>query len=159
MSARKPASRREALTLVEILFALAVLSILLLGVFATLATAQKASIMARERAAASESCFRQLDLVLANPTFDAVADTSGVFEVEYDTGRGGVHLAAAADPYPTELESVRPPASHDKPGTVVTVRDPDGDGSAGVLEVRVTVAWRSVDNTNQRLDAVARRLR
>lgn len=154
------AQGRDGLTIVEIVLALGVLSIFLTGIFAAMLHAQRADVLTRERAAASEACFRELDRVMGNPSFALIADVTDSFEVRYDTGRSaaGEPLSVPlepADPYPAELAS-RPNPAH--AGTVVTVQDPDGDGSADVLEVRVTVAWRAVDGSNQRIDAVARRL-
>lgn len=153
--------RRDAgLTIVEIVLALGVLSIFLTGVFAAMLHAQRADVLTRERAAASEACFRELDRVLSNPSYATVVNIVDTFDVRYDTGRSaaGEPVSASlgpADPYPADLQP-RPSATH--AGTVVTVQDPDGDGSNDVLEVRASVAWRAADGSNQRVDAVARRV-
>lgn len=154
---RPSSSRRAALTLVEIMFALGILAILALSVFGTLAYAQRAETVAREHEAASDALVREVDLLLARPDFDAIAGTTAPFPVTNPSGVGalppsGLLPPLADDPGTPEDESAMA-------GRVEVVRDPDADGSANLLELRGIVAWRSGDGTDQRVDLVTRRAR
>ena len=64
-----------------------------------MATGQTAGIISRERAAASEACARQLDIVLSSAEFDAAAELRQGFHVTYDTGGGGVKLSSSGATY------------------------------------------------------------
>lgn len=154
---------RDGLTLVEIVMAVAVLSIFLVGMFATLANAQLADVLTRERAAASEAAFTMLDTVMTSD-FDLMANRSLAFDVEFDTGRSGAQpRLAPARTFPTDVWTSMgqtPPATITTPGVVVTRTGVDGDpGNADLMEVRVMVAWRASDGTDQRIDVTTRRVR
>jgi type II secretory pathway pseudopilin PulG len=166
---RRP-SRRDGLTLVETVIATGVLAVLLLGTYSTLGVSQKTTVLTRERNAATEVAFRQLD-DLMSLNFDEVAVISHrEFTAQYDTGQvdgAGVAQSAplrVASPYPF----TRPTGANAAfPGQITVVQDPPidrtnpGAGTCGpdVLELRVTVAWRCADGTNTRVDAVTRRVR
>lgn len=129
--------RRDAgLTLVEVTVAMALLTTIVAGVAATLSSAQLASSSTRERQAVSAAAFRHLDLVVATDPEQIVAVWDGTaFDVP--AGVGGAFLAPATAPVNSGPDAGRP-------GRIAVVADPEGDGSGDLLEVRVTVAWRSL---------------
>lgn len=147
------------LTVVEVTVALAVLTMLLVGVFGAMSVAMRADIAAREHRAASDAAFAQLERRLAEPDFEAVA-TEGAdgFHVTLDVAGQGSRpkLAPAArtffDPGPDEATMA---------GHVRVVRNPDRETppSDGLIEIRVTVAWRSHDGSDRRVDVASRRSR
>lgn len=150
---RGPAST-AGLTLVEVTFAMAVLALVLVGVFSTVSVAQRATTYTKERQAASESAFEQLDLMMATP-FNAMVD--GGFHVTLDTGRGTTtNMRPAAPTFFSPGADDTSMAGHIRI-VPLAAGDPQGDGTSDLAEVRITVAWRAADDTNQRLDVVTRR--
>ncbi len=166
---RRP-STRDGLTLVETIVATSLLAVLLLGTYSTLGVSQKTAVLTRERNAATEVAFRQLDDMMSL-NFDEVAALGHrEFTAEYDTGQAdgaGVAMSVplrVARPYPF----TRPTGANAAfPGQVTITQDPPIDGTnpglgtcgPDVLELRVTVAWRCADGSNARVDAVTRRVR
>ncbi|MCO5168086.1 MAG: hypothetical protein M9894_17215 [Planctomycetes bacterium] len=121
--------------------------------------AAQAEALAREHQAASETAGRQLDLLLARPDFEGLLGPPLAFHVHHPT-RSGTLPPAASEFFPLAANDPATPADEsDMAGRVVTRRDPDGDGSTGLIEVRVTVAWRALDRSDQRVDLVTRRAR
>lgn len=154
---------RDGLTLVEIVIAVAILSVFLVGMFATMASAQRADVLTRERTAASEAAFTMLDTIMTSD-FDLMSNRTLTFNVEFDTGRAGTQpfLAPAAS-FPTDVWTSwgqTAPTTFPTAGVVVTRTGVDGDaGNTDLMEVRVMVAWRAFDGTDQRLDVTSRRVR
>lgn len=147
------------MTLMEVMVAVGVFAGLALAVFSALHFAARAEVLAREHLAASETASTELDLLLARPDFEAIAGLSRTFAVAQPAG-GGTLPAASDAFFPRATDDASTPEDEsDMAGHLSTTRDPDADGSAGLLEVRVTVAWRSADGSDQRLDLVTRRAR
>ncbi len=161
MSRRFPSSRarrrafggrRKALTLVEIVFATALLVILLTGLFAALGSARKAEVWSREHQAASDAAFRTLEELAATP-YGALTPGIAAFEVPY--GEGGTTLPAAdASFYPLQDDPDTADVDESTWAGRLIVRegpglnDYDGDGTADVLELEAVVAWRGHDGSN-----------
>lgn len=159
-SRRRPAG----MTLLELTIAAALLVVVLVAAFGSLGSTQRHDRLTRERRAASQAAFDQLDLVAA---LDFTATPARAeFPVAVPTGRadvvGPTVVAAQEIPLrpPAAYPIPRPPgADTTLPGQVITVRDPEGRGDVDLLEVRVVVAWRAADGTTGRVDAVTRRRR
>ena len=154
---RSPHTSR-GLTLIEVVVATGVLSIVITSMFGTLGGFQRTETMTRERQAASQAAFRQLDLVGAS-AFSSLGGWNGAaFDVPYND----TLLPAAFVPINTGLDA-------DRVGRVVVVdvdldgdgnaEDYDGDAIADLVEIRVTCAWRSVDGSDASFEAVTRRSR
>jgi type II secretory pathway pseudopilin PulG len=141
---------------VEIVFALAVMIMLLTGLFASMLHSQKTDVLTRERAAASEACFAAMDAFLANPA--AIGNGTATFDVSYDSGRSSAGLPVVYTLRPALTYPVARPVGSTGAGTVTIINNPDANGNTGLVEVRVTVAWRAADNTDARVDAVARKV-
>lgn len=164
---------RGGLTLIEVVFAVGLLAIFLLGMFSTLATAMKSDALTREHQAASDAAMRQLDLVVSIPNFPTIQRSVGTtpvpayaFEATYGPPRAGTPpkgtltlpaLATADVPLNADDAGTAGADESTWAGRVVVVTDPDGDGSTDLVEVRVTVAWRAADNRPARVDVVSRR--
>lgn len=154
---RRPRPQGQGLTLIEVVIATGILSIFVLGMFSALTSAQRADVLTREHAAASEACFSMLDAVLGG----AVPDSSGAVEVPFAVDvktTAGARPLVPASPYPDDPWTFlgrTAPTTVSQPGIAVA-RIVEGED---LMEVRVTVAWRAADNTNQRLEVVSRRLR
>jgi type II secretory pathway pseudopilin PulG len=168
-STHAPRDARAALTLLEVVVAIGVLSIVLLGVFSAMSSAQRSDTLTRERAAASEEAFKMLDSLLAGEVPDLAGPNVAVpFDVPFNSSR-----LVPADPYPTDpwtWVGETPPSSVTMAGIAVArvgvdMLDDDGTDPENddLMEVRVTVAWRSaawqVGQADQRIDIVGRRLR
>lgn len=154
---RRPgASSRAGLTLVEIMFALALMVILIAGLFGSMGYSQKTDILTRERAAASEACFAAMDAFLASPAVTSAG--TATFEVSYDSGRSVSGLPVVYRLQPAFTYPVARPVGSTGAGTVTIIENPEANGNVALLEIRVTVAWRAADNTDARVDAVARKV-
>jgi Tfp pilus assembly protein PilV len=143
---RRPSSLRRTLSLLEVVFALAVLAVALLGLAATLGATQHTVSSTTEHQAASREAFRHLDLVMATP-FGSTADVwdGATFPVE---GPGGVDLPASSSLQAKGMT---------RAGRVDISVDPDGDGSTSLLEARVTVSWKDVTGLDRCVEVVCRR--
>ena len=148
----------RGLTLIELVVATGVLSIVITSMFSTLAGFQRTETITRERQAAAQAAFRQLDLVGAS-RFSGLSNWNGAaFDVPYND----MLLPVASVPINTGVNANRV-------GRIVVVEvdldgdgsaeDYDGDGDADLLEIRVTCAWRSVDGSDASFEAVTRRSR
>ncbi len=148
MSARR--RRTSGLTLVEVTVSTGVLSVILAGLFASLATTRKVDVLTREHQAASEVAAQHLDLVLTDPTLPFETKITH-FDVPFRTG--GVALTHL--PPQATL-----PAGWDqrRAGRVETLLDPAGRGD-DLLQVTVSVAWTGADRMPRRLDLVSLRTR
>lgn len=179
MAGRQRSARtRTGLTLVEVAVAVALLAILLLGLFATLRASRQVGVVSHEHQAASEAAFRQLDLIMSTPLLDDVLREPGggdvaayAFHVRYK----GTNLQPADPSYlPHNPDNPATPGLNEATmaGHVRVVEldadgdsapdDYDGDGKADYLEVQVVVAWRSAGGGStpfQKLDIVSRRVR
>lgn len=148
------------MTLVEIAVSLALLAVLLTGVFATLAAAQRAEIATREHQAVSAAVFKRLDVVASHPSFSGTLTTwnGATFHVRY-----GEHVLQPA------TSPLNAGANREKVGRIEVVAvdvdgddvpdDYDGDGSPDLIEIRIVVAWRSGDGSDRQYDALVRRAR
>lgn len=150
-----PPSGRAGLTLVEIVMAVGLFSLLVLGLFSSMTTAMKVEAMTREHQAASEAATRQLDLFMTDPAL-AFADTTTYFDVQFktdkdQTGTPTVSLLRPSNPLPTGWTGTRP-------GRVLVDLDPDGMGD-NMVRITVTVAWRSADGNNMQVSMVSLRTR
>lgn len=144
------------MTILEVAVALALLAGGLVGIFSGLSVAMRADAAARERRAASDAAFTELELRLADD-FDAVAEAPAVaFHVPLQAGHAETNLRPASGAFFDPGEDDPGCAGH-----VRVVTNPDGhkEPSNNLLEVRITVAWRSHDGTDQRVDVVSRRSR
>lgn len=156
---------RDGLTLVEIVVAIAVLSVLVLGMFQTLNSAQRYDMLAREHQAASEAAFRELDFLMAYPTFDSIADITSAFHVAYKSSGGEVNMSPAPSSYfPLNTDNASTTSIDESlmAGHITTVRNPSiGSTALGddIIQVNITVAWRGADGGSQRVDLVTMRAR
>lgn len=156
-----PGLQRAGLSLIEILFALGILTIVLMGVAATISSAQIAQANAKERLAASmaaSAMLEEISDVAKKSGFDAILTyhQSG-FAVHYGPGeigyvRQGTAASVAMKPaspakYPTSRASApaKTPPVDSLPGyvEVVDVDDSAGVPRPGIKEVRVTVGWKT----------------
>lgn len=159
MSPSRP-TRRAALTLVEVAVSLGVFSILVLGLMAAMSAGLGHAHVTREHQAASEAAQTELDLAMAQP-YDAISNIQKPFPVRYALGTvdvNGIPITALVKP----ARSTFYPVDASAPtfaGHVTSVRDPDANGSVDLLELRVVVAFRGADDTDYRVDLVARRTR
>lgn len=142
---------RAGLTLVEIAMALGVLSVLLAGLFAAMATSLRAEALTRERQAASEEASRQLDDFLAVPNY-AFSNSVATFDVFKKTGAGDVALT----PWPGEnLNSDRPTGEQARVGRIDSTISAD----AKLATVTVRVVWHGLDDRRQELSLVSAQVR
>lgn len=164
--------RRRGLTIVEVTVALALLSVVLAGAFGALAVSQRADVAAREHRAASDAAFDALEAYLGTQDLEAmIARGASAFHAAVDTGHGAVNLTPASagffdpggdDPAmaghvrlvldPDEPAPPTPPAEEES-------EDLDAALTVELVEVQVTVAWRSHDGADRRVDVVSRRAR
>lgn len=156
-------SRRDAgLTLIEVAIALAILSVILLGLFGAMAQAIKTDAMAREMEAASRELFSQIDLVTSDPDFDAMAGLERGFEVEYGSGAAQADgtLAIARLSPPGQTANRHPDIGatgvdeSTLPGRLTATLI-----SADLLEVTAVVRWRGSNGVDQVMASVGRRAR
>lgn len=150
MSARGVRRRRAGLTLVEVTVSAGVLSVLLSGVFACLATTRKVDALTREHQAASEVAAQQLDAALTDPTLPFETRVTH-FDVPVRTGSSAVAYLSPRASLPAGWTERRA-------GRVETVLDPAGRGD-DILRITVSVAWTAADRTPRRLDLVSMRVR
>lgn len=116
---------RRTLSLLELLIATALLSVVLLSLFGSLFSSDRLRTLTRERTAAGLRAVSMLEEVAASD-WDALPGRSGeTFEVAVETGNGGWQL--------------EPPAGLPAPGlvTVVDAASPD------LRQIRVSVRWSS----------------
>lgn len=164
-SVRTAGRLRAGLTLIEVVFAIGILAIFLLGLFSTLAMAMKSDALTREHQAASNAALRQLDAIVSIPSFGAIQRSTGAapvpayaFHATYGDGAQFALRAVATPDVPLNTDDAGTAADESTmAGRVVVVTDPAADGSAGLIEVRVTVAWLAADNRPARVDVVSRR--
>jgi len=148
--ARLPA---RSLSLIEVVSATAVLTVFLLGMFSALATNQVAEVESRERQAASEAAFRQLDLVTEVPEIDEVSrnasdqDTTAVAAYEFDVPYGvGTFLPSAnAGEKAGRIFVIERGSYDDDDGD----EDVDDDDSQDLLEIRAEVRWTTARGVNE----------
>ena len=158
---RRRLGSRAGMTLIEVVTALAVLAVLLTGLFATLAAAQRTEVATREYQAASAAVYQRLEVVASHRSFSDTLTTwnGAAFHVPY---HDDLPLPPAATP-------LNAGADAEKAGRIEIVEvdvdgdgapdDFDGDGSADLIEIRVVAAWRSVDGSDRRVEALVRRSR
>lgn len=160
---RREAREQDGLTLVEVVMSVGVLSVILLGMFSAMASAQRTDALTRERAAASEAAFNMLDAVLSGPVPAAGEFVELPFNVEVDTGKAGtLPVLRPANPFPTSpwtFIGQPAPSPVMQAGIAVARVGVDDGNDVDLMEVRVLVAWRAADDTNQRIELVSRRLR
>jgi Tfp pilus assembly protein PilV len=162
---------RRGLTLVEVVFASGVLSIIMLGVFSALSSAQRADMITRERQAVSEKAAEMLDAMLAYDAPPAGTGVAVAFDVTLDLA-GTIKLKPAPDDATvaaTWAWSLDPSApSTPTMGGVAAVRagvdtrpgSNDAAGNTDLLEARVVFAWHPADGQGvQRVELVSRRIR
>ena len=174
MVAHRSPGRRDGLTLLEVVFAVVVLSVVLLGVFSAMNSAQRADVLTRERQAASEKASEMLDTLLSGEVPAAGAFLAIPFEVPFNTGRAGARPnLTPAEPFPTDAWTwagapVPSPVTQAGIAVARVGVDMTNDGgidanNANLMEVRVVVAWRSaawqVGQSDQQLELVGRRIR
>ena len=148
------------MTLVELVTALAVLAVLLTGLFATHAAAHRTEVATRENQAASSAVYQRLDVVASHRSFSDTLTTwdGAAFHVPYQDLR----LLPATAPLNAGVDA-------EKAGRIQVVEvdvdgdgdpeDYDGDGSADLIEIRVVAAWRSADGSDRSVEAMVRRSR
>lgn len=165
MAPQQQLSSRGGLTLVEIVMAAGVLSVVLLGMFGAMNTSQKSDVLTRERAAAAEACHAMLDSMLTGPVPGVGSPLEVQFAVSYDTGNGSVSLEPAAT-YPSDpwtftggTQPTMTMAGIAVAKVGVNIGDTANEVNDDLMEVRVLVAWRAADGTDQRVEAVSRRVR
>ena len=171
----KNLNRGAGLSLIEVVVAVAMLGLFMLGSTATLANAQRAEGFTREHQHASEAAYRQLDLIMSTPSIDGIAtgqrNGSDIATLAFHVAYQGANLipadAAFVPPNPEAGGGESTMAGHvrvveldlDGDGAV---DDYDLDGRADIVEVRVVVAWREGNggsSPNRRVDIAARRTR
>jgi prepilin-type N-terminal cleavage/methylation domain-containing protein len=156
----------RGLSLVEVVVAVGVLSIILLGLMASFASAQRADLLTREHQAASEAAFKQMDTLLMNPNFDAVP-TKGHFHVQFKSTGGAVNLKPAETPpagYEVPVDGSGDATLETGHYTALQMTATNGFSGdqllgADCMQLSVTVAWRGADGSDQRVDLVTMRVR
>lgn len=151
-AARTPSSR-AGLTLIEITVALAVLSVMVLGLFSALSSSMAIEAATREHQAASEAAMREMDLQMSVPNINLVTALQAnpkEFHVQVKTGK----TDAAGALVVTNLPAAEVPINADDvataadesamAGRVEVNSDPDGDGQVNLVEITVSVKWRTV---------------
>jgi type II secretory pathway pseudopilin PulG len=168
----RPRSTR-GLTLLEVVFASAILSFVLLAVFSAMSMVQRSDALTRERQAASEEAFKMLDTMLALDPETTGAGMALPFDVPVHGGGSTVANLKPADPYPTDpwdWAGAAAPSPVTMAGIAVAksgVSLEDGEtanaDAVNLIEVRVTVCWRPADwkvgDKDQRIDLVSRRVK
>lgn len=142
--------RRRGFTLVEIVVAMALMAVLLLGLSVTLVHSQQSEVWSREHQAVSEAAFTQLDLVRSTP-FATISTNGGAdvaayaFNVRYQ--------GSTLRPADAAFEALNAAPNAAMPGHVRVIDrgDYDGDGTQDLYEIQVVVAWRSAKLGNQRV--------
>lgn len=152
------ASARSGLTLVEIVFAAAILSLFLTGLFAAMSASMTSEAMVREHQAASEAAGQQLDSFLTDPNLQ-FQDAETYFDVQVKTGKANPgaaeDLLRVADPLPAGWAQARP-------GRVQVDQNPTVNGVAlgnNVVRITASVVWRSRNDSTGRIDLVTLRVR
>ncbi|MBL4850305.1 MAG: hypothetical protein JKY65_32715 [Planctomycetes bacterium] len=148
----KPRQQKNALSLLELVIAIAVFTVGLLGVASLIHSTHLTHLVFKERAAAASAAQEKLEEVAAFPTFnDLVAnfDQAG-FDVMVgpqrtglDDGSGQHLLTQATDT--TLFPATRPGGATQAGYLEVEVLRAD------LVEVRATVAWRSATNGEEKL--------
>ena len=155
------------MSLVEVAFALAILSLLITALFATLVAANRAETMSREREAVGRVAGLQLESASSTQDFDNVMTTFNnfAFDVPY-----GLADAAGVQPSLFGVNSLNTGADVRKAGHIAVVFidadggtttpvDYDADGNNDYVEIRVTIVWKSSDGTPTSYGVSTRRAR
>ena len=159
-------SRRQlavdgGLTLVEVVIASAILSVLLLGLFSSMAHAMRMDALSREREAATRAALQEIDdRVMAVSTaadFDALVTPTPLdvaFHVAIDTGNGQVNLSPAQS-NPANAS----PSTQVGRLTVTTLAEGTYDSVVHLIQARAIVRWRGVDGRDSEVILVSRKVR
>lgn len=147
------AGPRAGLTLVETVMAVALLSLVLLGLFSSIASGGRVDMLKREHQAASEECGRQLDQYMTDPALN-FADQTFYFPIQVKTGAATTARLPKADDAWTEAGRVQIDADP----------DPDGAGplaSLGANMIRITVSalYLAGDGRPARVEIISMRTR
>lgn len=150
---------RRGLTLVEVAIASAVLAVLLLGLFTSMAHAMRMDALAREREAATRHALQELDDHVNSVTtsagtggFDDLADGfTRSFHVPFESGSGAVTNLppARTSPNPSGMAGYLEVTSDlDDDGDVTDERGYYSSAS-NLVQARASVRWRGVDGLDQ----------
>lgn len=148
-----PPSRRAGLSLVEIVMATGVFSLLVTGIFGAMGASMKVEAMTREHQAASEAATRQLDLFMTDPAL-AFANSTTYFDVQLKTDKVEAatrNLLRPSVPLPTGWTGTQP-------GRVLVELNPNGLGD-NLVRITTTVSWRSADGNNMQVSMISMRAR
>ena len=147
----------RSLSLLETTLSLVLLLVVLGAVFTSVNVASRSERNGRERQAAkaaANAALQELRVLPFEETPRGVNLESHAFAVSANSGAGPFALppaSAAFEPLNT--------AAEDRAGHVSVLEDPEGDGTAELLELRVVVAWRSTGGADERLELVTRRVK
>lgn len=148
--------RERGLTLVEVVLSSAVLSVLLLGLFSSMAHAMRMDQLSREREVASRTALQQIDdVVMAVSTEDdfdamaALADQS--FHVQFAGTGGAVNLPpAAVSPNPSSMAGLL---------AIEPVTAGTFDSIVHLVQATAKVRWRAADGSDQEVITVSWKVR
>lgn len=156
LGARGRRGRRTAFSLVEVTVALGVLSILFAGLIGAILTSASHATAVREHQAASQAALARLDQEMT-AEYSAFTGSFPVFVTTGRTNAAGTALRAQLTPAPSAFFP-QDAANPTNAGHVTRTLNPDGNTGTDLMEVRVTVAWRSAAGGNARVDVVSRRI-
>lgn len=165
---------RAGLTLLEVVIATAILSVVLLGMFSAMAHGLRMDALSREREAAASRALEYLDervMVASTDTaFDDLLDLDEGFDVTVGRSNGqgdlgGYPLAEATNP-----DDAIAPHGTGKVGRLRVTGDLDGSGSvtndAGYYDGKVNlvlasavVRWRGIDGRDQEVVVTSMKVR
>lgn len=144
-----PRSARAGLTLLEIVLATGVLSVVLLGMFSAMAHGSRMNGLRREREAATRRALEYIELRVmsanTDTAFDALTTLTESFDVQLTTGDGNTFSLP-----PAQLDAL----PNNLAGQLVVTGDLNGngsdtddegyyDGKPNMLLATATVRWRS----------------
>lgn len=151
----------RGLTLIEVVFASAILSVLLLGLFSSMAHAMRMDALSREREAATRAAMQELDdrvmAVSTDTAFDALVTPTPLdvsFHVALDTGNGQVNLTPAQ----TSPANASPSTQVGRL-TVTELTEGTYDGVVHLIQARAVVRWRGSDGRDAEVILVSRKVR
>ena len=153
----RPPTSQAGYALIEVTFALSVFTIVMLGVAATTSLALRNEVIVREHQAASDAASAKLDEIATTPTnlLEAMWADTGFFVSTNDINLPPAEQLFekfADDPFTLENEAMMA-------GHVQILVDPDNDGSTDLIEIRVLVAYRSIECVDRLVELVHRKVK
>jgi type II secretory pathway pseudopilin PulG len=172
---RSPRPARTGLTLLEVVAATAVLSVVLLGMFSGMAHGMRMDALSRERQAAVSGALQQIEervmVVGTDTSFDAIIDLDEGFDVTVSRSdaAGDLGTYALREPASNPEDTIEP-HGNGQVGRLQVTGDLDGSGTvkedAGYYGDKVnlvlataTVRWRGIDGRDQEVVVTSMKVR